>query len=108
LKANYWNDNALYIASIGKFEVRNTLPNGTPLPLYVPWGYTHTGSIWKVTSNTTKLLPPIDAPIYYRCMFLSIIGIVVVRYEENINENSNTNGSPFENNCLPRTIGHLG
>ena len=45
------NDNALYIASIGKFEVRNTLPNGTPLPMYVPWGYAHTGSIWKVTST---------------------------------------------------------
>jgi glucose/arabinose dehydrogenase len=48
------NDNALYIASIGKFEVRNTLPNGTPLPMYVPWGYAHTGSVWKVTSNATN------------------------------------------------------
>jgi glucose/arabinose dehydrogenase len=48
------NDNALYIASIGKFEVRNTLPNGTPLPMYVPWGYAHTGSVWKVTSSTTN------------------------------------------------------
>jgi hypothetical protein len=48
------NDNALYIASIGKFEVRNTLPNGTPLSMYVPWGYTHTGSIWKVMSSATN------------------------------------------------------
>jgi glucose/arabinose dehydrogenase len=48
------NDNALYIASIGKFEVRNTLPNGTPLPMYVPWGYAHTGSVWKVTSSATN------------------------------------------------------
>src|SRR5919109_1363454 len=48
------NDNALYIVSIGKFEVRDSLPNGTPLPLYVPWGYAHTGSIWKITSSTTN------------------------------------------------------
>jgi hypothetical protein len=47
------NDNALYIASIGKFEVRNTLPNGTPLPLYVPWGYAHTGSVWKVMKTNS-------------------------------------------------------
>jgi glucose/arabinose dehydrogenase len=53
------NEDALYIASIGKFEVRNTLPNGTPLPMYVPWGYAHTGSIWKVTpTNTTTISTP--------------------------------------------------
>jgi hypothetical protein len=43
----------LYIVSIGKFEVRNTLPNGTPLPMYVPWGYAHTGSVWKVIKTNS-------------------------------------------------------
>jgi glucose/arabinose dehydrogenase len=48
------NDDALYIASIGKVEVRTTLPNNNnnnsiQLPEPVPWYYPNTGVIWKVT-----------------------------------------------------------
>jgi hypothetical protein len=42
---------ALYIASIGKIELRNELPNGTPLPLPLQWAYPNTGVIWKVTAE---------------------------------------------------------
>jgi hypothetical protein len=45
------NENALYIVSIGKVEVRTTLPNnnGIQLPEPVPWYYPNTGTIWKIT-----------------------------------------------------------
>ncbi|HZA06637.1 MAG TPA: hypothetical protein VE619_02945, partial [Nitrososphaeraceae archaeon] len=46
-------ENALYIISAGKVEVRNTMPNGTPLPMPTPWGYAHTGVVWKVTKSGT-------------------------------------------------------
>jgi len=41
----------LYIASIGKVEIRTTLPddNNTLLPEPLPWYYPNTGVIWKVT-----------------------------------------------------------
>ena len=44
-------EDALYIASIGKVEVRTTLPNnnGIQLPEPVPWYYPNTGAIWKMT-----------------------------------------------------------
>lgn len=51
------NESALYVASIGKVEVRTTLPdNGAILSDPVPWYYPNTGVIWKVinsNSNTT-------------------------------------------------------
>jgi hypothetical protein len=43
------DNGALYIISIGKIELRNELPNGTPLPLPLAWAYPYTGAIWKVT-----------------------------------------------------------
>lgn len=43
------DQDALYVVSIGKFEVRTTLPNGTPFPQPVPWEYAFTGTVWKVT-----------------------------------------------------------
>ena len=47
------DESALYIASIGKVEVRTTLPNnGTPLPNPVPWYYPNTGVIWKITKSS--------------------------------------------------------
>ena len=47
------DENALYIASIGKVEVRTTLPNnGIPLPKPVPWYYPNTGVIWKITKSS--------------------------------------------------------
>lgn len=49
--------NDMYISSIGKQEVRNTLPNGVPLPIPQTWVYQHTGIIWKVTKNTSSSLP---------------------------------------------------
>ena len=44
-------EDALYIASIGKVEVRTTNPNnnGTQLPEPVPWYYPNTGAIWKIS-----------------------------------------------------------
>jgi hypothetical protein len=44
-------EDALYIASIGKVEVRTTLPNNNSiqLPEPVPWYYPNTGAIWKMT-----------------------------------------------------------
>jgi hypothetical protein len=47
------NEDALYIASIGKVEVRTTLPNSNSiqLPEPVPWYYPNTGVIWKVTKT---------------------------------------------------------
>jgi glucose/arabinose dehydrogenase len=47
------DESTLYIASIGKVEVRRTLPNnGTPLPNPVPWYYPNTGVIWKITKSS--------------------------------------------------------
>jgi hypothetical protein len=51
-------ENALYIISAGKVEVRNTMPNGTPLPMPTPWGYAHTGVVWKVTKTTAAATSP--------------------------------------------------
>jgi hypothetical protein len=42
-------ENALYITSIGKVEIRTTTPNGGQLPMPVVWPYPFTGVIWKVT-----------------------------------------------------------
>ena len=60
-------ENALYIVSMGKFEVRTTLPNGIPLPMPTPWGYAHTGIIWKIMKSgggsvTTTTTPPSTGP----------------------------------------------
>ncbi|MDQ3851207.1 MAG: hypothetical protein M3299_00055 [Thermoproteota archaeon] len=41
-------EGALYLVSIGKMEVRMTLPNGTPLPNPMPWPYDNTGIVWKI------------------------------------------------------------
>jgi glucose/arabinose dehydrogenase len=46
---------ALYIVSIGKEEIRNTLPNGYPLPHPTPWFYQHTGVVWKVTNTSATV-----------------------------------------------------
>ena len=45
------NENALYVTSIGKVEVRTTLPNDNNIELSEPspWFYPNTGVIWKVT-----------------------------------------------------------
>ena len=49
------NGDSMYIASIGKQEVRSTLPNGTPLPIPQTWVYQNTGTIWKVSKNDSAL-----------------------------------------------------
>ena len=46
--------NAMYIASIGKQEVRHTLPNGASLTIPQTWVYQHTGVIWKVSKNSSS------------------------------------------------------
>jgi glucose/arabinose dehydrogenase len=49
-------ENALYIISIGKVEIRTTLPNDNSikLPEPSPWYYPNTGVIWKVTKAATS------------------------------------------------------
>ncbi len=46
--------NAMYVISIGKQEVRNTLPNGVSLPIPQTWVHQHTGIIWKITKNSSS------------------------------------------------------
>ena len=50
------NENALYVTSIGKVEVRTTLPNDNSIELSEPspWYYPNTGIIWKVTKATSS------------------------------------------------------
>ena len=46
------NENALYVTSIGKVEIRTTLPNDNSIDLFKnhhTWYYPNTGIIWKVT-----------------------------------------------------------
>jgi glucose/arabinose dehydrogenase len=49
------NENALYITSIGKVEIRTTLPNDNSIELSEPspWYYPNTGIIWKVTKTSS-------------------------------------------------------
>jgi glucose/arabinose dehydrogenase len=49
------NENALYVTSIGKVEIRTTLPNDNSIELSEPspWYYPNTGIIWKVTKTTS-------------------------------------------------------
>jgi len=49
------NQNALYITSIGKVEIRTTLPNDNSIKLSEPspWYYPNTGIIWKVTKTSS-------------------------------------------------------
>ena len=42
-------ENALYISSIGKVEIRTTTDKGGNLPMPVVWPYPLTGVIWKIT-----------------------------------------------------------
>jgi sugar lactone lactonase YvrE len=42
-------ENALYITSIGKVEIRTTTDLGGNLPMPVVWPYPFTGVVWKVT-----------------------------------------------------------
>jgi glucose/arabinose dehydrogenase len=46
------NENALYIVSIGKVELRRELPIGTPLPIPLQGAYPYTGIVWKITHST--------------------------------------------------------
>jgi hypothetical protein len=39
-------------------EVRNTMPNGSPLPMPTPWGYAHTGVVWKITKSAGNSTQP--------------------------------------------------
>jgi glucose/arabinose dehydrogenase len=49
------NENALYVTSIGKVEIRTTLPNDNSIDLSEPspWYYPNTGIVWKVTKTTS-------------------------------------------------------
>lgn len=51
------NGSALYITSLSKAEIRNTIPEkGFPLTNPTPWYYKHTGVLWKVTNSTSDTL----------------------------------------------------
>ena len=55
--------NTMYIADIGRLEIRDTLPNGTPLPMTATWPYLGSGVIWKVTktsSSAAETLPAVE------------------------------------------------
>lgn len=39
----------LYLADLGRLDLRDTLPNGTPLNMTVTWPYPDTGVIWKIS-----------------------------------------------------------
>ncbi len=47
----YKRENALYITSLGKMEIRKTMPYGGELSSPIPWPYPYTGVIWKVTQT---------------------------------------------------------
>ena len=50
------NEDTLYITSIGKVEIRTTLPNDNSIGLSEPspWYYPNTGVIWKVTKTPSS------------------------------------------------------
>ncbi len=47
------DENALYIVTIAKAEIKMETPLGKPLPEPIPWGYPFTGAVWKVTMDDT-------------------------------------------------------
>ncbi|MDQ4102084.1 MAG: hypothetical protein M3115_07875 [Thermoproteota archaeon] len=48
------DENALYLVTIGKAEIKTQLPSGEPLPYPLPWAYPFTGTVWKVTPAGTS------------------------------------------------------
>ena len=56
------NENALYITSIGKVEIRTTLPNDNRIELSEPspWYYPNTGIVWKVTKISSSSLSSLN------------------------------------------------
>lgn len=47
------DENALYLVSIGKAEIKMQLPSGEALPYPIPWAYPFTGAVWKITMTDT-------------------------------------------------------
>nr|MDQ3853005.1 hypothetical protein [Thermoproteota archaeon] len=43
----------LYVASVGKVEMRDTTPQGHELPAPMPWFHQNTGALWRITNMTT-------------------------------------------------------
>jgi glucose/arabinose dehydrogenase len=48
------DENAFYLVTIGKAEVKTQLPSGEPLPYPIPWAYPFTGKVWKITMTETS------------------------------------------------------
>jgi glucose/arabinose dehydrogenase len=50
------NENALYVTSIGKVEIRTTMPNDNSIELSEPspWYYPNTGIVWKITKISSS------------------------------------------------------
>jgi hypothetical protein len=48
------DENAFYLVTIGKAEVKTQLPSGEPLPYPIPWAYPFTGIVWKITMTETS------------------------------------------------------
>jgi glucose/arabinose dehydrogenase len=47
------NENALYVVTISKAEIKTQLPSGEALPYPIPWAYPFTGVVWKITMTDT-------------------------------------------------------
>jgi glucose/arabinose dehydrogenase len=47
------DENALYLVTIGKAEIKVQLPSGEALPYPIPWAYPFTGAVWKITMTDT-------------------------------------------------------
>jgi glucose/arabinose dehydrogenase len=46
------DENALYVVTISKAEIKTHLPSGEALPYPIPWGYPFTGVVWKISMTT--------------------------------------------------------
>jgi glucose/arabinose dehydrogenase len=47
------DENALYVVTISKAEIKTQLPSGEALPYPIPWAYPFTGVVWKITMTDT-------------------------------------------------------
>jgi glucose/arabinose dehydrogenase len=52
------DENALYLVTIGRAEIKTQLPSGEALPYPIPWAYPFTGAVWKITMTDTGVAQP--------------------------------------------------
>jgi glucose/arabinose dehydrogenase len=46
------DENAFYVVTISKAEIKTQLPSGEALPYPIPWAYPFTGVVWKISMTT--------------------------------------------------------